>query len=109
MNARISIYCEVTIIFNCGCSEIQRCHIFIGLYGERYGGCLRKKATLQMSPRDELIKRSIEVFFFFCFFVFCNLSIILDCVSRVPMGESIQRQERHRNRNENDPQQTVLG
>ena len=43
------------------CREIQRCTIFIGLYGERYGWSLRNKASLQMSPEDELLKRSIEV------------------------------------------------
>jgi tetratricopeptide (TPR) repeat protein len=41
--------------------EIQRCNIFIGLYGERYGWNMRSKALLQLSPEDELLKRSIEI------------------------------------------------
>eukprot|EP00026_Physarum_polycephalum_P000414 Phypoly_transcript_00415.p1 GENE.Phypoly_transcript_00415~~Phypoly_transcript_00415.p1 ORF type:complete len:1535 (+),score=349.28 Phypoly_transcript_00415:114-4718(+) len=41
--------------------EIQRCNIFIGLYGERYGWCLHNKALLNLSPEDDLLKRSIEI------------------------------------------------
>ncbi len=56
-------FCK-NIFFTYIIREIQRCNIFIGLYGERYGWSLKEKSILQLSPEDELLKRSIEVWCF---------------------------------------------
>jgi len=41
--------------------EIERCNIFIGLYGERYGWCLSENSYRKPSAQDELLVRTFSV------------------------------------------------
>jgi len=40
--------------------EIEKCNIFIGLYGERYGICLSSKSYTNPTKADENFKRNID-------------------------------------------------
>jgi hypothetical protein len=41
--------------------EVDKCNIFVGCYGERYGWCLSQNAARNPSPSDELLRRSMDM------------------------------------------------
>ena len=41
--------------------EVEKCNIFIGCWGERYGWCLSQNASRNPTPSDDLLKRSLEM------------------------------------------------
>lgn len=40
--------------------EIEKCNIFIGLYGERYGWCISSNEYQTSNPQNDLLRRTID-------------------------------------------------